>query len=57
MPFETGPKELREIARLEEEAGLDWGAAAREYLKQIRGEATLAVEQREPEKEQGKSEV
>ena len=63
MPFEISPEEWREMALLEEaagcdvEAGLDWGAAAGEYLKQSGGETALSVEQREPEKEKGKSEV
>ena len=43
MPFELGPEELREMARLEEEAGCDveaglaWGVDAGEYLRRSGG--------------------
>lgn len=41
MPFEIGPEEWREMARLEKEAGCDveaglaWGADAEESLKRM----------------------
>ena len=60
MAFKMSPKELLELARLEEEvgcdveAGFDWGAKAGDYLRQSQGVTAIAPEQQENEKWQGR---
>jgi hypothetical protein len=50
MAFKISPKELLELARLEEEAGcnveagFDWGAEVRDYLRQSQGVTATPLE-------------
>ena len=61
MVFKMSPKELLELARLEEEAGCDveagfgWGAKAGDYLRHIQKKSAIAPEQRGEEKGQMRS--
>lgn len=60
MAFKMSPKELLELARLEEEAGcnveagFDWGAKAGAYLRQSQEVSAIAPEQQRKEKAQGR---